>query len=237
MFTMAATTDVASSTEWQPTMKAMCLPVRVGHRRLDAIVDTGAGHSLCQPALLDNPLLATSAWQTQLGTANGSPLSVRGKATLSVLVGRQLFAIPVLIAPNLCCPLLLGNDFLRLSDAKLDFDTQTLRTGSETHSFSVDRLLPSAILVADMPTVDEPDIPDVVPTTITVQDIVTKLETVSDSHELRFVTVMPYIWVGDSSDSSGDILRGELHVAAGGDLHVAPSGIYTWQDRILPSSI
>ena len=100
-----------------------------GHTSL-FLLDAGAAVSLIHSALwtrcCSNVSLQRSFLVHQLMGVTDNPLTVRGAATLSLVIGKDTFHTPVLIVDDLTEDGIIGIDFLQTQHCTLNFQAQSL---------------------------------------------------------------------------------------------------------------
>ena len=97
-----------------------------------ALLDTGSPVNLLSEKIQRQLNLAATPLEShyKLLGATGETLTTLGTVQVDILLGRKVWTTTAIVVSSLTHHLILGLDFLKLTKSKVDFETNTVETGS-----------------------------------------------------------------------------------------------------------
>ena len=133
----------------------MTISSQSDHISCSALVDTGSPVPLlsekiqCQLNIPATPLKS----HYHLVGATGDTLTTLGTVQVDVDSDSKMWPTPVIVLSSLAHPHILGLNFLRLTNSKIDFNTNNIEIGSKIHPAGIHCITNSTSTIA-IPTSD-----------------------------------------------------------------------------------
>ena len=104
-----------------------------------ALLDTGSPVTLLSEEIQRQLNLAATPLEShyKLLGATGETLTTLGTVQVYILLGRKVWTTTAIVVTSLTHPLILGLDFLKLTKSKVDFETNTVETGSTLYPANI----------------------------------------------------------------------------------------------------
>ena len=124
--------DISASQEKSGVIIPTTISSQHDHTSCSALIDTGSPIFLLSEKIqrqLNLPATPLESHYKLLG-ATGETLTTLGTVQVDILLGRKVWTTTAIVVTSLTHPLILGLDFLKLTKSKVDFETNTVETGS-----------------------------------------------------------------------------------------------------------
>ena len=124
--------DISASQEKSGVIIPTTISSQHDHTSCSALTDAGSPIFLLSEKIqrqLNLPATPLESHYKLLG-ATGETLTTLGTVQVDILLGRKVWTTTAIVVTSLTHPLILGLDFLKLTKSKVDFETNTVETGS-----------------------------------------------------------------------------------------------------------